>query len=60
MPDNITDQNSVTWDQDSLNSLQLAGFNAAENAVDSVKQASHYRIMPNLSQRQLKAALMEL
>lgn len=38
MPDNITDQNSVTWDQDSLNSLQLAGFNAAENAVDSVKQ----------------------
>ena len=36
MPDNITDQNSVTWDQDSLNSLQLAGFQAAENAVDSV------------------------
>ncbi len=37
MPDNITDSNSVTWDQDSINSLQLAGLNAAENAIDSVK-----------------------
>lgn len=36
MPDNISDSNSVTWDTDSLNSLALAGVDAAETLVNNL------------------------
>lgn len=37
MPDNVSDSNAVTWDSDSLNSLQLAGLNAGEDVLDAIK-----------------------
>jgi post-segregation antitoxin (ccd killing protein) len=37
MPDNISDSNAVTWDSDSLNSLQLAGINVAEDILTALK-----------------------
>ena len=35
MPDNVSDNNAVTWDSDSLNSLALAGVDAAEKLIDN-------------------------
>ncbi len=37
MPDNVSDSNAVTWDSDSLNSLQLAGLNVGEDVLDALK-----------------------
>jgi len=36
MPDNVSDSNSVTWDSDSLNSLALAGVDAAEKLITNL------------------------
>ena len=36
MPDNVSDNNAVTWDSDSLNSLALAGVNAAETLINNL------------------------
>jgi len=36
MPNNISDSNSVQWNDDSLNSIQIAGFGAAEAAIGSL------------------------
>ena len=36
MPDNVSDNNAVTWDSDSLNSLALAGVDAAEKLINNL------------------------
>lgn len=38
MPDNISDSNAVTWDTDTLNSLQLAGVQALDDILTSVRK----------------------
>ena len=36
MPLNIQDSNTVQWEQDTLNSLELAGFNILNDLIDSI------------------------
>ena len=37
MPDNLSDSNAVTWDSDSLNSLQIAGVDFLEELIAGAK-----------------------
>ena len=37
IPENIADRNAVTWDSDSINSLQLAGLDLVNNAASAFK-----------------------
>lgn len=39
IPQNLTDTNSITWGDDSLNPLEAFGLGAATNAVQGVEQA---------------------